>query len=63
MNEEQIKLTKKIGRPSGSKVKDNVQLNMRYPRALDELVRADGEPSKVITPILMRYYGLSDKSV
>jgi hypothetical protein len=50
-------LTKKErGRPT----KDNVQLNMRYPRTLDELVRADGEPSKVITPILMKYYGVEN---
>jgi hypothetical protein len=50
--------TKKIGRPKGSKKTDNVQLNIRYPRALDDLVRADGEPSKVIVPILMRHYGV-----
>lgn len=51
------------GRPK----KDNVQLNMRYPRILDELIRAEawivgqGNPSDVIVPILMQHYGLIDE--
>lgn len=53
---EQNKTKKKRGRPEV----DNVQLNMRYPRKLDELVRADGNPSDVIVPILMRHYGLGE---
>lgn len=57
MTKEQNKTKKERGRPT----KDNVQLNMRYPRALDELIRADGNPSDVITPILMRHYGLSNE--
>ena len=54
MNKE-IKQTKKErGRPT----KDNVQINMRIPRKLDELIRDDGNPSDVITPILLKHYGL-----
>lgn len=49
---------KKVGRPEGSKKNDNVQINIRIPRTLDELVRADGEPSKVIVPILLKHYGV-----
>lgn len=58
MNKDDVKTTKKkLGRPT----KDNVQLNMRYPRSLDERIRQDGMPSDVITPILMLHYGLSDE--
>jgi len=60
MNKNKVITKKERGRPPGSKKTDNVQLNMRYPRSLDELVRADGVPSKVIVPILMRHYGVSD---
>jgi hypothetical protein len=61
MTKEDIKLTKKErGRPR----KDNVPLNLRYPRVLDKLIRSDcgkGNPGDVIVPILMRHYRLSDE--
>lgn len=49
-------IKKERGRPQ----KDNVQLNMRYPRKIDEIVRSIGSPSDVIIAILKREFNIFD---